>query len=417
MNGIMSDADYQAALEQQARAQNERSVMEAQWQAAQELRGAQHAPQAQNTVQALGSGGIGAGLGALATEMRRARGFNESKRLEKAMMEQGGSRQAGDIAGKILEKAIARDEREYNRGQDDIDNAFRNRQQNFRESQGKQAAEKWVNAEGKSITVQYDSRGRPIKPGGGRYTQAELEGYYPEDIGSGYQSDKALNSKEIRDISEGASRVRVMRDLYDSYSDSYAQPFEVAGKPLPSRFLNKPIATLAQEDLLEYADEAQDQHVKEALRWFAAWKREFEMLDRNEMFGSALTDNEKRLYDEAAGIHMGMDKQEIRRRIAAITRVRDEKFRKYLNLQRTRGKSQRATTDEAARGLYEAGPEGRYQPTMSLDERYGVDPAFAPKYELVPGAAGAPNAMKRYLETLPPDQQKAFLDRHTPGGA
>ena len=125
----MSDADYQAALEQQARAQNERSVMEAQWQAAQELRGAQHAPQAQNTVQALGSGGIGAGLGALATEMRRARGFNESKRLEKAMMEQGGSRQAGDIAGKILEKAIARDEREYNRGQDDIDNAFRNRQQ------------------------------------------------------------------------------------------------------------------------------------------------------------------------------------------------------------------------------------------------------------------------------------------------
>jgi len=162
-------------------------------------------------------------------------------------------------------------------------------------------------AGGRARDVAYDRIDREDEAA---YRRAE------EDAGKEYagalanRGDKALSSKEMGDLQSAVTRVRTLGDLAARLGDGEVGPrgalggFGAAEEAKAYLARESPLARSLLGKKQEFADQ-----------WWADYRSEFENLERNKLFGSALTASETALWNKS-NLSRGLPDEEIKRRIA-----------------------------------------------------------------------------------------------------
>lgn len=235
---MMPPEEYQAALQQQAQAQQQEKVMQQQYEQSQFLRNKQHQQPAPGLMGGLGSGGMGAALGAFNTSMDNAKGFRDSKRLEKAMAGMGQEMNAG-----ALKKAMG-----------DYENMLHNQKMDRQ----KLKLQEERNQIARLKAARERAEGNQVGPDG-KYTKLNnTRNLAPGKMG------------ELRDT----IRLRDnMKDLIDTWDPKYGN----AGDIIPGKKANEWANALSQGQTVQFFNklinskevESWDQDRKESLLWWS----------------------------------------------------------------------------------------------------------------------------------------------------
>ncbi|MDB4312046.1 hypothetical protein N9937_01320 [bacterium] len=205
------------------------------------------------------------------------------------------------------------------------------------------------NGDEQTINVDTDNKGQPVKAGS-REPILSFDNM-TKVADDAYRGGKHWGEESITKLGAGVSQIKGMNELVRNFTDNMAQ-VPVPGKwgkvaeavlpesiskhlvegGIPSRVLNETLGNLSQNDLLKFADEATNEQVKEQIRRIADWRMIFTLGTRNEMFGSALTEQEKKSWDQAEAITLGMDPKEMQLRMARLSQIVERKMFEKLNL-------------------------------------------------------------------------------------
>ena len=236
--------------------------------------------------------------------------------------------------------------------------------------------ETYVNsATGEERTVFADRDGRLYFQGSG---DPVGEGWVSKERvygrgGSGFRG-KSFGEK-FKDTMTGESNaVRKQVRLNNEFKPWYAQPTN-----LPTEFMNSIATGASRSDLMKYVDQETDANVKEAMRWWADFRMNYDLMKRYELFGATLTNNEMRSWKEASNMVLGSSPEEVEARLGRLIGDVQTDFSNKLNSQ-----YQGTDVDSNRRFLRELGQQNdiwdknneRFDWDYQSTEDYGIEIGF-----------------------------------------
>jgi hypothetical protein len=117
---------------------------------------------------------------------------------------------------------------------------------------------------------------------------------------------KPMTMKGIEDLSMKASEAQTFGGVVNKFKDEYA----TAGAPYTRKLTNTLSAMGLGSDKMD-----------EAQQWWSEYQRGYELPTRNDMFGSALTTQEKKAWAEA-NINPSMKASQIRKNLAVMDQIK-----------------------------------------------------------------------------------------------
>jgi hypothetical protein len=164
------------------------------------------------------------------------------------------------------------------------------------------------------------------------------------------RGDKALSSKEMSDLQTTVTRVRTLGGLAARLGEGSVGPRGPLGGLGAAEEVK---AVLARESPLLRKALGKDQEFADS--WWADYRAEFENLERNKLFGSALTKSETELWNKS-NLSRGLPDSEIRRRIAERVGISNAVLARMTQGQAANKKNVDAI-QETTEGFYTAPPK------------------------------------------------------------